>query len=123
INASFSAALNLWRIDCGTPAGAPSPDQSSNLYFGRPASAEVGVAGRIASRLSPATASAIALLAVIGPETLGYQANPRCTIRGLMGHRYPAVRAVYKMCGAAVHLRFSVASSAGPPEEYKAPWS
>jgi len=40
-----------------------------------------------------------------------------------MGHRYPAVRAVYKMCGAAVHLRFSVASSAGPPEEYKAPRS
>src|SRR5206468_3253342 len=57
-SALFSAAFTRSRMSLGTPAGAPSPNQPSNLYCGKPACAVVGVFGSTGSRASPATASA-----------------------------------------------------------------
>ena len=77
---SFNAAFNRSRMFFGTPAGAPKPNEPSNLYCSKPACAVVGVFGSTGRRASPATARAIAPLAVSGPNTFGYHAKPSCTV-------------------------------------------
>jgi hypothetical protein len=79
-SASFSTAFNRCKISFGTPAGAPRPNQPSNVYGANPACAVVTVFGSTGSRASPATASATAPSAASGPDTFGYQANPSCTV-------------------------------------------
>src|SRR5262245_30122757 len=79
-SAAAISLLSRSRIGRGVPAGAAMANQPDTLYSGSPASVVVGVSGSAASRLSPATASAVAPLAWIGPATLGNHWNPRATV-------------------------------------------
>src|SRR5262249_61023076 len=86
-----TAGLTCPGVGLGVPAGAASANQPETLYSGRPASALVGVSGRAASRLSPATASGVAPLAPIAPATLGNHWKPSCTVPAIRSGPYCAM--------------------------------
>ena len=84
MTARTSAAIFSTRSG-GVPAGASKPIHEIALKPGSALSARVGTSGRAATRLSPVTASARSLPALMWPEASSTVIKDSCTCLGQVG--------------------------------------
>ena len=70
LSASLAAFDSRSMIGCGVPAGATSPNHSTDTQSGTPASIMVGRSGRMVVRLASVVPSATSLPAATWPITV-----------------------------------------------------